>query len=244
MSTRLLTAMLCALLRGAAGIAAEPALREFRQHYAIVSPGGLDDYSVTSIVRSSAARQEAIVLIENARGEQFRVLRSSDFEKHRAAYEIRDPVHNESVRLEFVMPMSAKTLSGIVDEAHRNPQIMDAEVPLEIYVSGNRAVSGLSGQWKDPAVERQWRAQLRQMITPSFLEHIEVMQTSGLFALPMLEGIDFMLANHLLYRAGCGSAAPLRAAPAAPDCAFDAHMGFACSDRQRERAAKNEALPY
>jgi hypothetical protein len=123
-----------------------------------------------------------------------------------------------------------------LEQAKKAPQLLNSDVPFEISGPGNTRVSGIESHWRDPATARDWRVRIRQMITPLFLEQLEIADSSGLFSEPILSSLHDILMQFVLYRTSCDSPANLHVAPAIPDCGFDKDFGFACSEDQLKRA--------
>lgn len=221
---------------------------EVRQHYHITSMGSVDEYVVTRIGRLSELRDEEIILIQNKAGERFAFTRDARYDNQRSKYELRDLERKDFIRLEFKKPFDAKTRSETIDEARKNPKLLDVDLPFEITTTGNGSVSGFLSHKADVETAREWRISIRRMLSGSFIDSLELMQTSGLLSIPLLNGADKMLAGFVLYRTECAPRVTLEIIPVLADCQFDAKLGYPCSDKQLERAehaaVKNEAKPY
>ena len=76
------------------------------------------------------------------------------------------------------------------------------------------------------------------MLSPQFLDSLELMETAGVFRVPGFPDIDAIVMPLVLYRTECELKTHLVNTALAPDCAFDAKFGFNCSDEQKEQAAK------
>jgi len=228
--------------------AAPPPLHEVRQHYEIESSGGLDDYAITRIIRDSEIRDGAQILIRNASGVRFVVTRTGDYEHQRSTYEIRNLDTKDVLRVQYSKPFTSKTRAATIKEAHENPALMDADQPFEISTTSDATVTGLYSHWRDPETARRWRSQIRQMLTPDFIDQLEIMQSSGLLDTPLVEAIDKMLMEYVLYRTDCQVPNQLHVQLVVPDCKFDGAFGFSCSDKQAERASaaaeKKLAMAY
>jgi hypothetical protein len=238
MAKRVLSVLSLVLASG--GLAQSTATQpphETRQHYEIKSPSGIDDYTITRIIRDSEVRDGVQVLIRNALGTRFIVTRTGDYEHQRSTYEIRDLETKDVLRVQYSKPFTSKTRTATIEEAHKSPALMDADQPFEISTTSDATVTGLYSHWRDPETARRWRSQIRQMLTPDFIEQLEIMQSSALFDAPLLEAIDKLLMQYVLYRTDCQVPSQLHVQLIVPDCKFDAAFGYACSDKQTERAS-------
>jgi hypothetical protein len=221
---------------------------EVRQHFHVTSVGAIDEYTVTRIGRLSELRDEEIILIQTKAGDRFAFTRDARYDNQRSIYELRDIDRKEFIRLELKKPFDAKTRSSTIEEARKNPKLLDVDLPFEITTTGNGSVSGFLSHKGDVETVREWRITIRRMLSSSFIDAMELMQTSGLLSIPLLNGADKFLADFVLYRTECTPRLTVETMPALADCRFDAKMGYPCSDKQDERAAraaaKTEAKPY
>jgi hypothetical protein len=221
---------------------------EVRQHFRVTSIGAIDEYTVTRIGRLSELRDEEIILIQTKSGDRFAFTRDARYDNQRSIYELRDIDRKEFIRLELKKPFDAKTRSATIEEARKNPKLLDVDLPFEITTTGNGSVTGFLSHKADVDTVREWRITIRRMLSGSFIDSMELMQTSGLLSIPLLNGADKILADFVLYRTECPARLTVETMPALADCRFDAKMGYPCSDKQDERAAraavKTEAKPY
>ena len=222
--------------------------REVRQHFRVGGAGSIDEYVVTRIGRLSETRDEEIILFRNKAGDRFVFTRDAKYDNQRSLYEIRDLDMKEFVRLEFKKPFDAKTRSGTIEEARKNPRLLEVDLPFEITATGSGSVSGFLSHKADVETAREWRTTIRRMLSASFIDALELMQTSGFLSIPLLNGADKMLSSFVLYRTECTPRVAVEVIPALADCHFDEKMGYPCSDKQSERAVrtavKNESKPY
>lgn len=209
---------------------------ENRQHIIVTSAAGNDDFVVTQISQRSDNLDRTIILIRTSAGDRLMTTREWDYEKQIAFSEIRDVRSDEFLRATFTYPISTKTRRATLEIVSKNPQLLSIEVPFEISVHGPSRVSGIASHWEDPITARDWRTRVRQMISPNFLETLELVETSGLLKQPALASIHEMLMGYVLYRTNCNSGAGLSVEPAAPDCGFDKDFSYPCSEDQLKRA--------
>ena len=216
--------------------------REFRTHYEFQSVTGLDDFTATIIRRDAGDHDGTTALIEDSHGNRFVFKWEREYVHQTSSREIRELRNNEFVRYTLWLPFTARTRKATSDQAHAHPELMDDKNSrFELAASGNAVISGILEHWKDVQTAREWRSRIRSMLTPSFLESLEVMETAGLFRVPDLLDLDYLLLPHLLYRTECEPRMGLQVKFAVADCGFDKRFGFDCSDKQRERVEKAAA---
>jgi len=212
------------------------ARHEVRQHFSVTSPSGIDDFLLTRIQSLTEADDKTVVLIRTATGGHFVATHEWNYEKQVSYSEIRDQRSGDFLRVSVTYPYATRTRSSTLELAKKNPKLVSADIPFEITAPGNSRLSGIESHWRDPATAREWRTRARQMASPSFLEDLEIIDSSGLFSDPMMSSLHQFLLQFVLYRTSCDSAAGIQVAPAVPDCSFDKEFGFACSDDQAGRA--------
>jgi hypothetical protein len=222
--------------------ASDSVRHEVRQHFSVTSPSGIDDSLLTRIQNLSEADDKTVVLIRTAAGGHFVAVHEWNYESQISYSEIRDQRSGDFLRLSVTYPYATRTRSSTLELARKNPKLVSREIPFEMTAPGNTRLSGIESHWRDPATAREWRTRARQMVSPSFLEDLEIIDSSGLFSDPMLSSLHQFLLQFVLYRTSCDSPAGLQVAPAVPDCSFDKEFGLACSEDQVSRAkAASEA---
>jgi hypothetical protein len=209
---------------------------EIRQHLSVLSPSGVDDYEVTQIQQLTEKDDKTVVLIRTASGDRLIATHDWNYQTQVSYSEIRDERSGEFLRATFTYPFATRTRSSTLDQAKKNPQLLTSEVPFEITARGNGRLSGIASHWKDAATAREWRFRLRQMVTQTFLEELEVVDSSGLFSEPLLSSLHEFVMTYVLYRTSCDATVGLRVSPAVPDCGFDKDFGSPCSEEQQTRA--------
>jgi hypothetical protein len=231
-------ALACATLTAAAQTTAAPdeVPREIRQHLSVVSPTGIDDYVVTQIQRFSEKGDKTVVLLRTSAGDRLIATHEWNYTTQVSYTEIRDERSSEFLRVTFTYPMVTRTRSDTLEQVKKNPLLLTGQTPFEMTAPGNSRLSGIASHWEDPETAKGWRIRLRQMLSPTFLEELEIVDSSGLLKEPIFSYVHDFLMNHVLYRTSCDSTASLRVAPAVPDCTFDKDFGFPCSMEQQARA--------
>ncbi len=215
---------------------AAPYRREVRQHFTVTSPSGIDDFLLTRVQSLSEADDKTVVLIRTASGAHFIATHEWNYETQLSYSEIRDERSGDFLRLSVKYPYATRTRSATLDLAKKNPKLVSSDIPFEISAPGNARLSGIESHWRDPATAREWRTRVRQMLSPAFLEDLEILDSSGLFSDPMLSSLHQFLLQFALYRTSCDAASALTVAPATPDCSFDKEFGYGCSEEQLDRA--------
>jgi hypothetical protein len=203
----------------------------------VLSTSGSDGYTVTQIQLLSEKNDKTVLLILASSGDRLIATRERSFEKQTSYSEIRDERSGEFLRVSLTFSYPTRTRSSTLELAHKNPQLQASELPFEITGPGNSKLSGIEAHWRDPGTARGWRTRIRQMVSSTFLEELEIVDSSGLFSEPILFGLHEVLMQFILYRTSCDSTVALRVDPAIPDCGFDKDFGFPCSEQEQKRAA-------
>lgn len=214
---------------------------EIRRHLTAVSPGGVDDFGITQIQRLSEKDDLTIALIRTVTGDELVAKHEWNYETQVAYTEIRDIRSNEFLRVTSKYTYATKTRTATLEQVSKSPQTMTPDVPFEITGPGTSRLSGIESHWRDPATAREWRSRVRQMISPMFLEELEIVDSSGLFSEPALPALHETLMQYVLYRTSCDSMANLHVDPAVPNCDFDKSFGYPCSEVQEKRVSAAKA---
>jgi len=211
--------------------------REFRSHVRLRTADGLGDFTVTVINSLSDTQQVNKALVQDASGGRYILGWVRDFVHQTSTREIVQVGGTEYVRYTLFLPYSAKTRVATQKEAHEHPELMnDKNARFELSTAGNASISGIADFWKDPATARDWRSRARLMISASFLDAIEYMETVGLFRRADFPDFDAIVMPLILYRTECEARDDLISTALVPDCGFDAKFGYECSDKQKDRA--------
>jgi hypothetical protein len=233
----LILAVVCAPFLVAQQAAAPPSARhEVRQHFIVTSPSGVDDFLLTRIQDLTEVDDKTVVLIRTVAGAHFIAIHEWNYETQVSYSEIRDEPSGHFLRVSVTYPYATRTRSSTLDLAKKNPKLVSSDIPFEITAPGNTRLSGIESHWRDPATAREWRTRIRQMVSPSFLEDLEIIDSSGLFSDPMMSSLHQFLLQFVLYRTSCDSPSALKVDPAVPDCSFDKEFGYGCSEDQLSRA--------
>lgn len=225
-----------ALLTAQPAAVPSTARHEVRQHFTVTSPSGIDDAVLTRIQNLTEADDKTVVLIRTAAGGHFIATHEWNYETQVSYSELRDERGGDFLRVSVTYPYATKTRSATLELAKKNPKLVSSDIPFEITAPGNSRLSGIESHWRDPITAREWRTRIRQMVSQSFLEELEIIDSSGMFSDPMLSSLHQFLLQFVLYRTSCDSPSALRVAAAVPDCGFDKEFGFGCSDDQLTRA--------
>jgi len=247
MSNRLGLGFSLALLVGAA--AAQPAAltkqepaKEARTHFELRSEDGLANFVVTTIHGLSDTLITSKVLLQDEHGTRFLLSWDRDYVHQTSIREIRQVGGTEYLRYTLFLPFSARTRSATQAEAREHPELSnDKNAKFELGTAGNSSISGTVDFWKDAPTAREWRSRARMMLSPSFLDSLEYLETLGVFRRADFPDLDAILIPLILYRTDCDAKTELVQVALPPDCAFDKKFGFDCSDQQKERAEKYAA---
>jgi hypothetical protein len=211
---------------------------EVRRHLKVISSSGIDDYIATEISTYSEKLDRTRTIVQNAQGERFLLTYESDYEKQTTSHEIREVGGREFLRMKFSSLWTAITRSGTIEEAKKHPELLKrTDLRFEFTTAGNGVLAGDNlGLWDDLETQREWRARLRTMVTPQFLEELEIMWANGFLASAVGDRFAAPV-RYVVYRPDC-PAPELRVEAVPPDCDFDKKFGFECSDKQKARAEK------
>lgn len=218
--------------------AGEPpaAVREFRRHYFLRSVSGDEHYDVTVITQMGEERLSVVGLVLDQKGQRFLLSSDYDFVHQRSSKELRLTDGKEFLRYTMSMPFTSKTLTATMAEAHAHPELIIDSGGFVFSGPGNLQFNGAVNFWDDPATAREMRKRVRAMVQPSFVEALEILQSSGLFRFADLREYE-IITPMILYRTECESGVPeLVDELRPPDCSFDDRFGFPCSEKQKARA--------
>lgn len=238
--TMILGALLLALTAGAEETAkpqVEPV--EVRQHWAAVRADGRSMYDVTEIARTSDTVERSVIVVRDENGARWRFEHYSDYERHASMEEARDLKSGMFVRMSWKFRAKGKTIKEVlawwksVTDAERHG---DVELTVE---SGGTRVAAQESEWNDRARSDDWRGQLRETFSVSFLDALERMRDT---LMPHDVTFDVMkdLVAKVSYANACDSASEpyTKRVDLDPDCTFDKDMGYPCSDKQIQRIVK------
>jgi hypothetical protein len=229
-----------------------PAVTEFRKHFEVVDGTGAVLYTVSAIVRFSEASAEDYVLVRDEGYGDYVLRNVWTFKDQISNFRISDVKDRVFLQVTYKFPFASKTRSATLEEGHRFPHVTDAGVPARIETNGGRW-DGAEHDWDEGARLRAFRHQLRQTVDFSLIEAIDRMRGT-LFTTDAASTFYFPLCKYAVYddvdpaestTTGNdeGAASTVKTRDRAPDCDFDAHFGFKCSEKQLalvKRAAKEE----
>jgi hypothetical protein len=222
----------------------KPSITEYRKHFQVVDGGGAVLYVATEVIRYSEASNENYVLASDQGHGDFVLRKIWTFKDQVSALRVSDIKDRTYIQASYKYPFSSTTRTATLEEGRRNPQIMEVGTLVRIETNGGRW-DGTEHDWDDGIRLRDFRHQLRQTIDFSLLEAVERMRGT-LFATEIASWFYSPLCKYAVYDANDeGGASTVKVREIAPDCAFDAHFGFECSEKQLARvkkAAKEEKI--
>jgi hypothetical protein len=212
---------------------------EVRTHRLLKSSNGIDDYTLTEIVRHLPNdTDQTVVLAENMLGERFLLTHEKSVRRGTEVYELRQGAGDDFIRVTLSeLPPNARaatTTDGALNQTPAKDRFW-----FEYTTAGNGRASGYPSQWHDRELQRSWRTRLRSILAPQFLEQLEILQVSG-FVLAIGPGFASVLVENIMYRARCAPPV-LRTVSLPGDCRFDQRFGLGCSDEQQRHAAQASA---
>ena len=237
-------ALILILLAQAADVGVPPA-REFRRHFEATTRKGTFLYEVTVITRTKPDEDQHIVLIEDSEGNDYRLTHTRSYFKQETEYEFRDVKRKTWVRTIYAYPFKSRTRDETVAEATKSPKL---DIPLTVETP-SAARTAKESEWNEAENARQWTGEIRESLDPVFVEAIERMRGGLFVGHPIMENFCRIVVRYVLHANDCSSTSHMELKPAQPDCLFDASIGFACSEKQKQRvsdaaAAGTELLLY
>lgn len=206
-----------------------------RSHLVITDSGGRTLGRATRMSQWTEAWDRGTVVFESEHGDRLLLEDEADYDARILEWRIRDWKGDDFIAMRVPLPFSGTTQTEAFAEADATRMQIFTMSRDEIEIETK------AGTWKGS--EAAWNGEaraaltrdLRRSISFELLETIERVAESG-FAIEAARGHRSML-EYLLYRPVCG-AESIRVTESVPDCAFDARLGFPCSEKQRERAKK------
>ncbi|HEX8170714.1 MAG TPA: hypothetical protein VF824_09265 [Thermoanaerobaculia bacterium] len=215
---------------------------EFRRHYEVFAKDGTRLYTVTTIIAAPAEEASRHTLLIRDEGHSDFVLRWEwNYKEQVVTRRISDVRDKLFAQITNHTPFASKTRQETLAEAHANAALLDVPAPYRIETNGGRWEA--SDATENDATLRRLRHELRQSTDFRIVEAIERMQ--GTFCTTSDgDGMCDQFARYFMYDPQSDPQGVV-VRNAAPDCAFDASLGFPCSDSQLERTRKTAgSRPY
>ena len=212
--------------------AAQPA--EVRQHLNVKDVRGAIVYTTTVITAAPESGDTLVLLVEDADGRRYIMTGDNSYSSHSATREIRSLDGKDYFRVTYKLP------SAITKTADFRRLLLPASDSAEIIVTvdaGLGAISGPRGQWRS-ASSATWRRQLRESMSPVFLEALEMFGTCDFRHSGELSVFYAMVVEFVLHRVECPADNFVRAEAVTPDCKFDRAFARPCSAEQEELAKR------
>ena len=212
-------------------------LTEHRRHLELRAKDGTRLYEWTEILRLSDRRTENHMPVRDEGHGDFVLHHISSFETQTTQYRISDVKDRAFLQLSFKLPTTSKTLAETLTETRDNAGLMDARTVVKVETNG--------GVWEDiesrgeELIElRALRHTIRGTLDRFLLEAIE--RGRGLlFSTSEASAFYLMLRGYIVYDTRGHEQAidddGVVSLEAPPNCAFDAALGYPCSDEQKER---------
>lgn len=214
---------------------------EYRRHFRIADRSVVL-YEVTAIVRMSEEKDENYVLIRDQGHGDFVMSKVWTFENQRSVSRLNDIKNRSFIQASYVLPLVSETRSATMAEARADASLLEVRSVFTLETNGGRW-EGLEKDWDDPGRLRQLRHQLRQTLDFSLLEAMERMRGT-LFLTDSGDYFYSMVCKFAVYDTTGEDTQQKAGDPSndvAPDCDFDKHFGFPCSEKQLERLKKAAA---
>lgn len=218
------------LLAQTADVGAAPA-REFRRHFEASTRKGTRLYEMTVITRTKPDEDQHLVLIEDNEGNDYRFTHTRSYFKQETEYELRDVKRKTWVKTTYAYPYKSRTRDETAAEAKLGARI---DTPLTVETPSASRTAPESA-WNQTENARQWTGEIRDSLDPAFVEAIEKMRGGLLVGEPILENFCHIVVHYVLHANDCSNSSNMELRPAQADCSFDASMGFACSEKQKQR---------
>ena len=206
-----------------------------RTQYVISDAAGAVLGRATIVPRWTESWDRIVVIFESESGDRLLLENVTEYEARTTEWRIGDLRGDDWIALRLPLPFSGRTRREALAEA-------DA-TQMQIFRLGRDELEfeTKTGKWRGS--EAAWKGEervtltrdLRRSISFELLETIERVADVA-FAIESAHG-ERMILEYLLYRPLCASD-KVRAVEAVPDCAFDARLGFPCSEKQLKRAKK------
>lgn len=211
---------------------------EMRRHWSSVRSDLSRLYLGTTIITNSEEISSAESLVRDAKDQTWHLKNSHDFQEQVIRTEIIHVPTGEFLRLDFKVPLKARTRLGALSEWHSiraTNKMPDAVITVETRMVSRTA---RESEWNNPELSADWRSDVRMSLSTLFLDSVERMRET-LFA----HGSDFdsieTLAQLVSHRPACDT--PSRYSKLLeewPDCDFDKDMGRPCTKKQLERVER------
>jgi hypothetical protein len=224
--------LIFALLAQVADVGVQPA-REVRRHFVATTQKGATLYEVTVITRTKPDEDQHVVLIEDAEGNDYQLTHIRSYLKQETEYELRDVRRKTWVKTIYAYPFKSRTRDETIAEAKASPRL---DIPLTVETPA-AARTAKESEWKEVDNARQWTGEIRESLDPVFVEAIERMRGGLFVGEAIMENFCHIVVRYVLHANDCSNAGNMDLRPAQPDCLFDASMGFACSEKQKQRVS-------
>lgn len=216
---------------------AKTEVQETRRRFEIVAAAGNVLYEITELARVSDAQSATYLLVRDEGHGECVMRHVWSFVDQTVTYRISDVKDRAFVQTSFTMPFQSKTRLDTMAEARRKDEATVNPAILKLETNSGRW-DGVETEWEEHSRIRGLRRSLRQTVDFSLLEAIERMRGT-IFG--TVDGDPFfqLLARYVVYDSGSDSLQTgLTSRHAAPDCDFDASLGFPCTTKQKERVEK------
>lgn len=225
--------LIVVLLAQTAEVSIQPA-REFRRHFDASTRNGTPLYEVTVVTRTKQDEDQHIVLIEDTEGNDYRLTHTRSYFKQETEYEFRDVKRKTWVRTTYAYPYKSRTRDETIAEAKASPKL-DIQLTVETPAAARTAKES---DWQHAENARQWTGEIRESLDPAFVEAMEKMRGGLLIGEPILENFCHIVVRYVLHANDCSNTSHMELRPAQADCLFDASLGFACSEKQKQRVSE------
>lgn len=208
---------------------------QYRVHSKILAEDGETVlYYLTTINRDGELESETVFLLKDAETEQQFVLTSSAlYNKAQSVFRIYHPDSKQEIRYQSDLGFEGRTRSAVLAEfrAMSKDELRDMRGSGEIVVAGVRH-PGDADKWRNPAIARQFRTELRARLNPSVIEGLERMRIVATRETRLNPFCDIL--STVLYNVKCDEGKVSNVVVAA-DCSYDASFGYGCDPQQRRR---------
>ena len=216
-----------------------------RRHFVVTTGTGHAAYTVTQTRFFSEERDEETFLIADDEGDRFVLSYESNYKAGRITYTMTHFRSGAYIKVSYPQPAPGRTRSEVIAEGKKSRKALDVNDRLvTITTSGGANIVALESEWKQPELAAHRRAEVRETLSPRFLEALELMDSTGLIdADGPMSSFRHGLLTYVLHRPECASSAASRIIQKDPDCGFDKRFGKPCSDAQEALVSNSRQSP-